>query len=70
MKPQTWKTIRTTVEDTGLPSYLEKMVQWVERHPRAIAAGALVLVMAVALSQTPETPAEQDAYNGETPLFV
>ena len=68
---QTWDTIRTTVEEFRLPPYLEKTVLWLERHPRAVVAGALVVVMAALLTQIPaEHPVEQEAYNGETPLFV
>jgi hypothetical protein len=68
---QTWDTIRTTVEEFSLPPYLERTVQWLERHPRAVVAGALVVVMAALLTQVPaESPVDQDAYNGEAPLFV
>jgi hypothetical protein len=68
---RTWDTIRTTVEEFNLPPYLERTVQWLERHPRAVVAGALVVVMAALLTQIPsESALEQDAYNGETPLFV
>ncbi|HKZ52586.1 MAG TPA: hypothetical protein VJ085_04825 [Candidatus Acidoferrales bacterium] len=68
---QTWDTIRTTVEEFSLPPYLEKTAQWLERHPRAVIAGTLVVVMAALLTQIPaENPVEPDAYNGETPLFV
>ncbi len=68
---ESWDTEETTVPEFNLPPLLEKTLRWVERHPRAVVAGALVLVMAALLSQVPsETKPEPDAYNGETPLFV
>jgi hypothetical protein len=68
---QTWDTMRTTLEEFFLPPSMEKALRWVERHPQAVVAGAMVLVMAVLLAQTPaEHTVEHDAYNGETPLFV
>lgn len=71
MLERSWDSVRATLEKFDLPPYLEKAVRWAERHPRAIAAGALALAMAVLLAQAPgETPTEHDAYNGETPLFV
>ena len=71
MKLLNWDTIRTTLDAFEAPPYLEKAVLWLERHPRAVLAGALVVAMAVVLAQTPaEQTVEYDAYNGETPLFV
>lgn len=68
---KTWDTIQTKLEEFDLPPYLEKAARWVERHPRTVLAGAVVVLMAVALSQTPtEKPVEYDAYSDETPLFV
>lgn len=65
-----WDKIRSALKDIDLPPSLEKAARWVERHPRAALAGALVLVMAAMLAQTPAEAIEHDAYNGETPLFV
>lgn len=68
---QTWDTMRTTLEEFILPPSIEKAVRWVERHPQAVVAGAMVIVMAVLLAQTPgEHTVEHDAYNDEIPLFV
>lgn len=66
-----WDTVRTTLEEFGLPPIVERAAHWVERHPKTVLAGALVLVMAVLLAQSPGEPAaDPDPYNGETPLFV
>ncbi|MDA2913492.1 hypothetical protein MYX77_05970 [Acidobacteriia bacterium AH_259_A11_L15] len=73
MRQRALETLRSTLEYFELPPYLENALRWVERHPRTVLAGtgALVVLLTVALSQTPaESPAEQDAYNGEVPLFV
>jgi hypothetical protein len=71
MKLLTWDTVQTTLEAFEAPEWLEKAVAWLERHPRAVLAGAMVVAMAVLLAQTPgEGSVEHDAYNGETPLFV
>lgn len=60
-----------TLDFFDLPPYLEKAVRWVQRHPRTVLTGALVLVMAVMLVRTPtEPPAEPDAYSDGTPLFI
>lgn len=68
---RTWDTVETTLEEFSLPPSVEKVARWVERHPRAVLAGALVLVMAVLLAQVPdEKPDEVEAYDGQTPLFV
>lgn len=68
---KTWDTIQTKLEEFDLPPYLEKAVRWVERHPRTVIAGALVVLMAVALTQSPgEQPVEHDAYADQTPLFI
>ncbi len=71
MKRSTWDTIQAKLEEFDLPPYLENTLRWVERHPRTVMAGALVLLMAAALTQVPgEPPVEKDAYNDEVPLFV
>ncbi|MFQ5777803.1 MAG: hypothetical protein ACE5IP_07325 [Terriglobia bacterium] len=68
---KSWKTLRGTLEGVGLPPAMETALRWVERHPRTVVTGALVVAMAVLLAQSPQKPlAELDAYNGETPLFV
>lgn len=68
---KTWDTIQTKLEEFELPPYLEKAVHWVERHPKTVLAGALVVLMAVALTQTPsEPPVEADAYADQAPLFI
>ncbi|MFQ5694770.1 MAG: hypothetical protein ACE5HB_02160 [Terriglobia bacterium] len=65
-----WARIRTSVEGFPLPASLEKATRWVERHPRTVISGALVVALALLLAQSPAEPVEHDAYNGETPLFV
>jgi hypothetical protein len=66
-----WDTIHTSLREFGLPPMVERAARWVEKHPKTVLAGALVLVVAVLLTQSPgETAADPDAYNGETPLFV
>lgn len=68
---ETWDTIQTSLEEFALPPSVERAVNWVERHPRAVVAGAMVVVLAVLLAQTPaEHSVEHDAYGDETPLFV
>lgn len=71
---ETWDTIQTKLEEfdlLDLPPYVAKVVRWVERHPKTVLAGALVVLMAVALTQTPgEQPLESDAYADHTPLFI
>jgi hypothetical protein len=68
---KTWDTIRTSLNAFSLPPALEKSVRWIERHPRAVVATALVVTLALLLTQSPgEQTSEADAYNGETPLFV
>ena len=68
---RTWDTVQTTLEEFALPPTLETVARWVQRHPRAVLAGAAMLLMAVLLAQMPaESSAEADAYSGETPLFV
>lgn len=63
--------IRTALEQLRLHASLDNALRWVERHPQAVVAGALVLAMAALLLQTPsESAAELDSYNDETPLFV
>jgi len=63
--------IRNTLDAFDLPPYLEKVVRWVERHPKTVLAGAVVVLMAVALTQTPhEQPVESDAYSDTSPLFI
>ena len=66
----TWDSIRTNLNEYQLPPHLERLLRWVERHPQAVLAGALIVLMALALAQTPSESAEADTYNGETPLFV
>jgi len=71
---KTLDAIQTRLEEfdvLDLPPYVAKVVRWVERHPKTVAAGALVVLMAVALTQTPsEQPVESDAYSDHTPLFI
>jgi hypothetical protein len=63
--------VETRLEEFALPPILEKVAHWVVRHPQAVVAGALVVLMAVVLAQSPsDTSAEADPYVGETPLFV
>ena len=66
-----WDTVETKLEEFALPPALEKIARWVESHPRAVLAGALVVLMAVVLAQSPaDSTSEADPYSGETPLFV
>lgn len=66
-----WDTIHTSLREFGLPPIVEHAARWVERHPKTVLAGALVLAMAVLLTQSPaDAAADPDPYNGETPLFV
>lgn len=66
-----WDTIRTTLQEFGLPPYVERAARWVERHPKTVLAGALIVTLTVLLAQTPaEQSTEADPYSGETPLFV
>lgn len=68
---KTWDTLRTTLEEFDLPPYLVKSLRWMERHPRTVLAGAVLIMMAVALTQTPsEQPVAHEPYGDETPLFV
>ena len=68
---RTWDTVENKLEEFALPPALEKIARWVESHPRAVLAGALVVLMAVVLAQSPaDAKSEMDAYGGETPLFV
>ncbi|MBI4466239.1 MAG: hypothetical protein HY656_02270 [Acidobacteria bacterium] len=68
---KTWDTIRNSLDLFDLPPYLVKVVRWVERHPRTVLAGAVVVLMAVALTQSPaEQPVESDPYADHTPLFI
>jgi len=68
---RTWDTVETRLEEFALPPALEKIAHWVVRHPQAVVAGALVVLMAVVLAQSPaDAKAEVDPYGGETPLFV
>ena len=71
---KTLDAIQTRLEEfdvLDLPPYVAKVVRWVERHPKTVVAGALVVLMAVALTQTPsEQPVESDAYSDHTPLFI
>ena len=79
---KTLDAIQTRLEEfdvMDLPPYVAKAVRWVDRHPKTVAAGApaalmagaLVVLMAVALTQTPsEQPVESDAYSDHTPLFI
>lgn len=71
---KTLDAIQTRLEEfdvLDLPPYVARVVRWVERHPKTVVAGALVVLMAVALTQTPsEQPAESDAYSDHTPLFI
>jgi len=63
--------VETTHREFALSPALERIIRWVERHPRTVLAGALVAVMAVVLAQLPvQRSVEYDAYSGETPLFV
>ena len=66
-----WDTIHTSLREFGLPPVVEKAARWVEKHPKTVLTGALVLVVAVLLTQSPgESNADPDAYSDETPLFV
>ncbi len=66
-----WDTVHTSLREFGLPPMVERVARWVERHPKTVLAGALVLAMAVLLTQSPSDAAtDPDPYNGETPLFV
>lgn len=66
-----WDTLRTPLKEFGLPPFVERAARWVERHPKAVLAGALIVTLTVLLAQTPaEQSAEADPYSGETPLFV
>jgi hypothetical protein len=66
-----WDTIHTSLREFGLPPIVERAARWVERHPKTVLAGALVLAMAVLLTQSPgDAAGDPDPYNGETPLFV
>ena len=71
---KTLDAIQTRLEEfdvMDLPPYVAKVVRWVELHPKTVVAGALVVLMAVALTQTPsERPVESDAYSDHTPLFI
>ena len=67
---QSWDSIRTNLSEYRLPPHLERLLRWVERHPQAVLAGALIVLTAVALTQTPSESTEADPYSGETPLFV
>ena len=71
---KTLDAIQTRLEEfdvMDLPPYVAKVVRWVERHPKTVVAGALVVLMAVALTQPPsEQPVESDAYSDHTPLFI
>jgi hypothetical protein len=68
---RTWDTVENRLQEFVLPPALEKIARWVESHPRAVLAGALVLLMAVVLAQSPaDSESEADPYGGETPLFV
>ena len=68
---RTWDTVETKLQEFALPPALEKVARWVESHPRAVLAAALVVLMAVVLTQSPADPkSEADSYSGETPLFV
>jgi len=68
---RTWDTVESKLEEFSLPPALERLARWVVRHPQAVVAGALVVLMAVALAQSPaEAKAEAEPYGGETPLFV
>ena len=68
---RTWDTIETKLEEFALPPALEKVAHWVARHPKTVLAGAVVVLMAVALAQSPsETAPEADPYGSEIPLFV
>ena len=70
MRLLTWDTVRDTLEYFDAPPYLQKAVRWVERHPRTVLVGALVVVMTVMLARTPAEPVEHDSYSEETPLFI
>jgi len=71
---KTLDAIQTRLEEfdvLDLPPYVARVVRWVERHPKTVVAGALVVLMAVALTQTPgEQPVGSDAYSDHTPLFI
>ena len=71
---KTLDAIQTRLEEfdvLDLPPYVARVVRLVERHPKTVVAGALVVLMAVALTQTPsERPVESDAYSDHTPLFI
>ncbi len=66
-----WDTLRTPLKEFDLPPFVERAARWVERHPKTVLAGALILTLTVLLAQTPaEQSTEADPYSGETPLFV
>ncbi|MCH6553878.1 MAG: hypothetical protein IH793_06940, partial [Acidobacteria bacterium] len=54
MRERKGKRSQTTMKSFffDLSSVLEKAAEWVERNPRAVLAGALVVVTAVMLAQT------------------
>ena len=66
-----WDTLRTPLHEFGLPPFVERAARWVEKHPKTVLAGALIVALTLLLAQTPaEQPADADPYSGETPLFV
>ena len=66
-----WDTLRTPLKEFGLPPIVERAARWVEKHPKTVLAGALIVTLTLLLAQTPaEQSTEADPYSGETPLFV
>ena len=65
--------IEELIDSLELPELVERAVRWVERHPRTVVTGALVVTaLGVLLAQSLPNPlkSETPSDETETPLFI